>query len=65
MPLPTGHDSMVYDDTRNAFYSRAIKALTHQSSVVMDLGAGLGLHGFMAARAETRRLITNLIDYYG
>jgi len=54
--LPTGHHSMVYDHTRNAFYSRAIKALTHQSSVIMDLGAGLGLHGFMAARAGAKKV---------
>ena len=47
---------MVFDDTRNQFYADAIKAIIDKDSVVMDLGAGLGLHGFIAARAGAKKV---------
>lgn len=40
---------MFFDGLRNAFYSEAINTIVKKDSVVLDLGAGLGLHGFMAA----------------
>lgn len=43
------HQSMVLDDLRNSFYSDAIKNAVNERSIVLDLGAGLGLHGFIAA----------------
>lgn len=48
------HRWMVFDDHRNAMYARAIEACVGPGSVVMDLGAGLGLHGLIAARAGAR-----------
>ena len=52
--FPINHQSMIFDDTRNQIYADAIKTLVDQNSVVMDLGAGLGLHGLIAARAGAR-----------
>ena len=46
----TGHRSMVFDDVRNAAYARALAKVIRPGTVVMDLGAGLGVHGFSAAR---------------
>ncbi len=43
------HRSMVFDDLRNCYYSEAIKKVIGKKSVVLDLGASLGLHGFKAA----------------
>ena len=50
------HRSMIFDDLRNSYYSEAIKKAVEKESVVMDLGAGLGLHGFMAAYSGARRV---------
>jgi len=47
---------MVFDQTRNLAYEAAIKRLVTPDSVVLDLGAGLGIHGLMAARAGARRV---------
>ncbi len=40
---------MTFDELRNAYYSEAIKKSIDKESVVLDLGAGLGLHGSIAA----------------
>ena len=54
------HQSMIFDELRNSFYSDAIKNAVNDESVVLDLGAGLGLHGFMATLCGARK--TYLID---
>ena len=43
-----GQQNMFGDELRNRFYFEAIQKTVNHESVVMDLGAGLGLHGFMA-----------------
>ena len=45
---------MVFDDTRNSIYATAIARHITPESVVIDLGAGSGIHGLMAARAGAR-----------
>lgn len=45
-----GHRGMVFDGTRNAAYTRAMKKVITADTTVMDLGAGLGIHGLIAAR---------------
>ncbi|MFT7221601.1 MAG: putative RNA methylase [Candidatus Azotimanducaceae bacterium] len=41
---------MVLDEHRNGFYYSALKSVITPDSVVMDLGAGLGVLGLMAAK---------------
>ena len=41
---------MVFDGTRNAAYARALKKVVTPDTTVMDLGAGLGILGLIAAR---------------
>ena len=50
------HHSMIFDSVRNDCYSEAIKAEVTENSVVLDLGAGLGVHGFMAAQAGAKKV---------
>jgi ubiquinone/menaquinone biosynthesis C-methylase UbiE len=50
------HLNMNFDTLRNAAYRRAIVAAVGQDSVVLDLGAGLGVLGFLAARAGARKV---------
>jgi predicted RNA methylase len=45
----TGHHSMVFDALRNAAYVRAMRQAIEPGATVMDLGAGLGVHGLSAA----------------
>jgi 16S rRNA G527 N7-methylase RsmG len=45
-----GHRSMIFDGIRNAAYTRALKKVITSETTVMDLGAGLGIHGMIAAR---------------
>jgi hypothetical protein len=44
------HRAMVFDGLRNAAYARALAKLVGPGTTVMDLGAGLGVHGRTAAR---------------
>lgn len=50
------HNAMVFDATRNESYARAIRRLVRPDSVVLDLGAGLGVHGLLAATAGAARV---------
>lgn len=52
----TSHKAMVFDEVRNRAYARAIRDSIRPDSVVLDLGAGLGLHGLIAAAAGARRI---------
>jgi hypothetical protein len=45
-----GHRSMVFDGVRNAAYARALAQVIRPGITVMDLGAGLGVHGLNAAK---------------
>lgn len=47
---------MIFDDLRNGYYSDAINKAVEKESVVLDLGAGLGQHGFMAASSGARKV---------
>lgn len=47
---------MVFDKTRNDYYGRAIAAVVNQNTSVLDLGAGLGIHGLIAARCGARHV---------
>ena len=49
------HHSMFFDDLRNKFYAQAINQQVTEESVVLDLGAGLGLHGFMAIERGAKK----------
>ena len=42
------HQYMLFDTLRNSLYFEAIKNAVNHNSTVLDLGSGLGLHGFMA-----------------
>lgn len=50
------HHSMIFDELRNSSYANAIKKLVGKKDVVLDLGAGLGIHGFMAAECGARKV---------
>lgn len=50
------HREMVFDALRNNFYADAINNNIKTDSVVLDLGAGLGLHGFMAALSGAKKI---------
>lgn len=51
-----GQHSMFYDKLRNRFYLEAIQKAVDKESVVLDLGAGLGLHGFMANSCGAKKV---------
>ena len=50
------HRSMVFDEYRNELYAQAIRKFVTPDSVVLDLGAGLGIHGLIAAAAGAKRV---------
>ena len=50
------HRTMNFDGVRNPAYERAIRDAVTPESVVLDLGAGLGMLGFLAARAGARKV---------
>jgi precorrin-6B methylase 2 len=52
----SGHRFMAFDAVRNLVYARALEAVVRPESVVLDLGAGTGVHGLMAARLGARRV---------
>ena len=51
-----GHRSMVFDSHRNGFYARAMQRCITPETVVLDLGAGLGIHGMMAAKMGAKHV---------
>jgi precorrin-6B methylase 2 len=52
----SSHRGMALDAGRNDAYARALAAAITPDSVVLDLGAGTGVHGLMAARLGARRV---------
>ena len=50
------HRDMALDERRNTAYERALAKVVGPESVVLDLGAGLGVHGLLAARLGARRV---------
>ena len=50
------HRGMVFDKVRNPAYARALEAVIEPGMAVLDLGAGLGIHGLMAARLGARKV---------
>ena len=51
-----GHRSMALDRVRNNAYAAALERVVTPASVVLDLGAGLGIHGLLAARLGAKRV---------
>jgi SAM-dependent methyltransferase len=47
---------MALDAVRNDAYARALGQVIRADTVVLDLGAGLGIHGLMAAKLGARRV---------
>jgi SAM-dependent methyltransferase len=47
---------MALDRVRNDAYARALAAVVTRDSVVLDLGAGTGIHGLIAARLGAKRV---------
>jgi SAM-dependent methyltransferase len=48
--------AMMLDSVRNEAYFQAIKSAVKPDSVVLDLGAGLGIHGLMAAKLGAKKV---------
>ncbi len=47
---------MAFDKVRNRAYEKALVSRISDGTVVMDLGAGVGIHGFMAAQLGAQRV---------
>lgn len=50
------HRSMLFDKLRNSYYFKAIQETVKKSSVILDLGAGLGLHGLIANSCGAKKV---------
>ena len=51
-----GQQSMTFDSRRNQAYADALAEIITPDSVVLDLGAGLGIHGLLAAKLGAKRV---------
>lgn len=51
-----GQQSMTLDSRRNEAYAQALAKVIAPDSVVLDLGAGLGIHGLLAAKLGAKRV---------
>ncbi len=51
-----GQRSMALDATRNAVYDRALATHSTPDSIVLDLGAGVGIFGMLALKHGARRV---------
>lgn len=51
-----GHRTMIFDDHRNSLYAQALRQIITPDSVVLDLGAGLGIHGLLAASMGAKKV---------
>jgi predicted RNA methylase len=51
-----GQQGMTLDERRNHAYTEALKQVITPDSVVLDLGAGLGIHGLLAAQLGAKRV---------
>ena len=47
---------MVHDRRRNEYYYNALKKIITPDSIVLDLGAGLGIHSLMAAKLGAKQV---------
>ncbi len=56
------HRWMALDTVRNDAYAAALRQVVGPETVVLDLGAGTGVHGLMAARMGARRVIELTLD---
>jgi predicted RNA methylase len=54
--LVQGQQSMTLDSRRNDAYAQALAKAIAPESVVLDLGAGLGIHGLLAAKLGAKRV---------
>jgi SAM-dependent methyltransferase len=50
------HRSMIFDEERNRLYAQALQKVIRPESVVLDLGAGVGVLGLLAAAAGAKRV---------
>lgn len=50
------HLPMLLDSVRNRAYADAMSQIVTRDSIVLDLGAGLGIHGLIAAKLGARRV---------